>query len=282
MNQAPTNSEVDTPDTTANAVAFMARRRAATHASFLLPDLRPGMRVLEVGCGPGSITLDLARAVMPGGGVVGVDQSGEQFHDIAEVARRDGIPAHLEIDSVNGLPFPDTHFDAVVAHAHCEHLAEPRRALEELRRVLAPGGRIGLCSPDWGGFFLYPDSPELYAAVARYEALLRTNGGDTHAGRKLAARLRNAAFIDLNRGAGFEIYSDKTLIGDYLAAQVQRAGEAAHAAVLRHWAGLPDAMFAQAWLHTIATRPSLGKPQAISIGVERTGIPSRNEGRAEQ
>lgn len=248
-------NEVYTPGTTPNAVSFMARRRAATHAAFFLPELRPGMRVLDVGCGPGSITLDLARAVSPGGGVVGIDRTGEQFDDAVAAARREAIPARFEVGSVYALPFPDASVEAVFSNALFEHLAEPQRALGELRRVLAPGGRIGLRSPDWGGFVLHPESARLDAAIARYEALQRGHGGDTHAGRKLAAWLREAGFVDPTSGGTYEIYPDTTLIGDYLAVQLDRSGATDHAETWRHWARASDAMFAQAWLHAVATRP---------------------------
>lgn len=248
------NPETYTPGTTPNVVAFMARRRAASHAAFFLAELRPGLRVLDVGCGPGTITLGLAAAVSPGGSVVGIDRTGEQFHDAAETARRDAIPARFQAASIYDLPFPDGSFDAVFAHALFEHLAEPSRALDELHRVLVPGGRIGLRSPDWGGFVLHPESAELDVALARYEAMQRENGGDTHAGRKLAAWLRDAGFRDAESGGAFEVYADTGLIGEYLAAQLDRVGATVEGETLRRWARAPGALFAQAWLHAVATR----------------------------
>lgn len=248
-------AELYTPGTTANAVSFMARRRAATHAAFFLAELRPGMRVLDVGCGPGTMTLDLARAVAPGGSVVGVDRTGEQSQEAAATAQRDGVPARFQPGSVYELPFPDASFDAVFAHALFEHLGEPRRALDEIRRVLVPGGLVALRSPDWGGFILHPESAALDAAIARYEALQRSNGGDTHAGRKLAAWVTAAGFRAPVSGGSFEIYADTTLIGDYLATQLDHAGAAEAGAFLRQWARMPGALFAQAWMHVLATRP---------------------------
>ena len=242
-----------TPGATQNAVTFMTRRRGATHAAFFVARLKPGMRVLDVGCGPGSITLDLARKVAPGG-VIGVDRTDEQFAAAIEQARAARLDARFEAASVYDLPFPDASFDAAFAHALFEHLAEPPRALAELHRILKPGGVIGLRSPDWGGFVVHPETPALAVAIHRYESMQHGNGGDTHAGRKLVGWLREAGFTQTVPSASYEIYPDNALIGEYLALQLERAGIADAAATLRSWMRLPDAIFAQAWFEALGVR----------------------------
>ena len=96
---------------------------------------------------------------------------------------------------VYSLPFAEADFDAAFSHALFEHLAEPLKALAELRRVLKPGGCVGLRSPDWGGFVLHPWSERLAGAIADYQELQRSNGGDVFARRKLAAWLKEAGFV---------------------------------------------------------------------------------------
>ena len=120
----------------------LALRTAAKEAAFFLPLLRAGMRVLDLGCGPGSIILGFAQAVAPGE-AVGVDLQPSQVAQAQALSVAWGVTnAHFEVADVYSLPFPDGFFDAVFAHAVLMHLREPVRALEEVRRVLRPGGML--------------------------------------------------------------------------------------------------------------------------------------------
>lgn len=120
--------------------AELALRTAAKEGAFFVPFLRPGMRVLDLGCGPGSITLGLAETVAPGE-VVGVDLQPSQVAQAQALgAARGMMNARFEVADVYRLPFPDGSFDAAFAHVVLMHLREPVRALAEMRRVLRPGG----------------------------------------------------------------------------------------------------------------------------------------------
>ena len=122
----------------------LALRTAAKEAAFFLPLLRAGMRVLDLGCGPGSITLGFAQAVAPGE-AVGVDLQPSQVAQAQALSVAWRVTnAHFEVADVYSPPFPDGFFDAVFAHAVLMHLREPVRALEEVRRVLRPGGIAGV------------------------------------------------------------------------------------------------------------------------------------------
>ncbi len=123
-------------------VAFMRRRTAATHAAFFTPLLLAGMKVLDCGCGPGSITLDLARLVNPGQ-VIGVDQQSQQYGPAIQKAAEDALPVSFGEADVYKLPFEGETFDAVFAHGLFSHLKEPERALFEIGRVLKRGGLVG-------------------------------------------------------------------------------------------------------------------------------------------
>jgi SAM-dependent methyltransferase len=244
-----TNVETYTPGHSANAVAFMSRRRALTHAAFFTPLLRPGMRLLDCGCGPGTITLDLARVVYPGE-VVGIDSASDQMVRSQDIAHEHHLPLRFQVGTVYELPFPEASFDAAFAHGLLEHLREPVAALREVRRVVRPGGFFGARSPDWGGFLLHPYPDEIAAAIARYEELMRANGGDPHGGRALPAWLKEAGFSRILRSATYEIYEDPRFIAEYIATQLDPVAEKSAAAV-RRWSADPDAMFAQAWVEAI-------------------------------
>jgi ubiquinone/menaquinone biosynthesis C-methylase UbiE len=228
----------------------MSRRTAESHAAFFLPHLRPGMRLLDCGCGPGGITVGLAQRVSPGE-AIGIDVGDAQLRRARERASAGNVRVTFREASVYSLPFRDTEFDVAFSHALFEHLAEPLKALWEIRRVLKPGGCVGLRSPDWGGFVLHPWSENLANALADYQTLQRANGGDVFAGRNLAAWLRQAQFVRVQPSAVYEIYPSATLIADYLAQQLDSNGRDESAAVLRDWAKEPDAMFAQAWFEAI-------------------------------
>jgi ubiquinone/menaquinone biosynthesis C-methylase UbiE len=230
----------------------MARRSAATHAAFLLPHLRAGMRLLDCGCGPGTITVDLARVVRPAE-TVGFDRAAEQFAESARVARQEGLRLRFETGDVTALPFDDSSFDVVFAHALMEHLADPSLALREFSRVLKPNGIIAVRSPDWGGFILDPYPIETQRAIHAYRQRMIANGGDPLSGRKLPALLRDAGFRDVRPSATYEIYEDPQLIAGYLAAQLD-ATDPSMAKTLRDWGRVRDALFAQAWVEGLGRR----------------------------
>src|SRR6266568_4453653 len=118
--------------------AFLRGRTAATSAAFFLPHLRPGMRVLDCGCGPGSITLGLAEAV-PTGQVVGLELEPTQVEAARALAAGfDVRNVEFQIGSVYELPFPDAFVDAAFAQMGFIHLNAPVIALLEQARALQP------------------------------------------------------------------------------------------------------------------------------------------------
>ena len=233
----------------------MARRTLATHGEFFVPHLQPGLRLLDCGCGPGSITLGLAARVDPGE-VVGIDFAPDQIAHARQAAAREGRRnVRFESANVYSLPFESGRFERAFSHALLEHLADPQRALRELHRVLAPEGVIGVCSPDWGGFLASPPSPRLSRALDAYTALQTGNGGDVRAGRNQGLHLAAAGFEAIELSARYECYDSRRLIAEYLARRLEEAGDGASASALRDWSEDEPGMFAQAWVSAVARKP---------------------------
>ena len=230
----------------------MQGRSAEIHAAFVLPLLQPHFCILDVGCGPGSISVDLAARV-PQGSVLAVDAEPSQVALGRERAKELGVSnIQFIVGNAQNFSCSQTDFDVIFSHALFEHLSDPQRTLQHLRAYLRPGGLIALRSPDWGGFVLYPETPDIQRALEMYQTIQTDSGGDVHCGRKLAMYLRRAGFESTKSSASYEIYPDTERIASYLAERLDVAGKIAEA--LRSLAAEADALFAQAWFEAIGTK----------------------------
>lgn len=144
------------------AVLRSHRWRTATNsAAYLLGHLRAGMSVLDVGCGPGTITVDLAEAVAPGP-VRGIDAVDDVLADARRAADARGTrDVDFAVDDVMGLSSDDDAFDVVHAHQVLQHLSDPVAALAEMRRVCRPGGLVAARDADYGAMCWFPSDPLL-------------------------------------------------------------------------------------------------------------------------
>jgi len=167
-------------------------RTAENSAGYLLPRLAPDARVLDVGCGPGTITVDLAARV-PDGKVLGIDAAADVLALARQEADRRG-QANVRFDTGNvyQLGFADGTFDVVHAHQVLQHLSDPVAALREMRRVCRPGGLVAARDGDYGGFFWFPEDPGLSEWLDLYRKVARVIGGEPDAGRRLLAWARQA------------------------------------------------------------------------------------------
>jgi ubiquinone/menaquinone biosynthesis C-methylase UbiE len=141
--------------------AFLSSRTAAREAGFFLPFLKPGMKLLDCGCGMGALTTSLAEWLAPGE-VIGIDREPSQVEAARAWAAERGVHnVRFEIGNIYDIPYPDASFDAVFAFTVLEHIREPLRAMRELRRVLKSGGVAGIYDPDYETMLLTPSTPGL-------------------------------------------------------------------------------------------------------------------------
>ncbi|MDF5757743.1 methyltransferase domain-containing protein [Spongiactinospora sp. TRM90649] len=209
-------------------------RTAENSAGYLLPHLRPGMTLLDVGCGPGTITLDLAARIAPGR-VTAVEVTADALELArAEAARRDqeGQGVEFVIADVHALHFPDDSFDVVHAHQVLQHVGDPVTALREMRRVCRPGGVVAVRDSDYAAFAWFPPLPELDEWLDLYQRVARGNGGEPDAGRRLLSWARAAGFADVTPTASVWCYAtpeDRAWWGGMWADRVLRSDMAAQA-----------------------------------------------------
>lgn len=232
-----------------------SRRTADRWAAFLLPHLRSDMLVLDLGCGPGSITAGLT------GRAIGLDH-----HPVptatTPVAGGDGA----------ALPFANSAFDAIYINAVLQHVADAPAVLREARRVAKPGAVIGIGDTDWGTRIMHPHDPLLDRSQEIQEAVRDT--GNVRVGRELRGLLAGAGFEQI------ELAAEGRVVGSELALQhmaaferawfeapevvahvtelgISDAGEMAQIAVAwARWSADPAACAVDQWFTAVAWSPT--------------------------
>ncbi len=170
---------------------------ASTSSLFDRLEIGPGMTCLDVGCGGGDVTLELARRVGPHGRVVGVDiDAGKLELARAEAAARPvGNVEYRAIDIRSESA--GEGYDLVYARFLLSHLAEPERVVAALAAHLRPGGRVIVEDVDFDGYFVWPESPAFDRFLELYRAVVRGRGGDPEIGPRLPSMLLDAGFADV-------------------------------------------------------------------------------------
>ena len=246
-------------------------RTAENSAGYLLGHLEPGMSLLDVGCGPGTITTDLAGLLAPGR-VVGIDASPTVI-DEARSRLADGGHRALsfEVGDLYALPFDDGSFDVVHAHQVLQHVGDPSAALGEMRRVCRRGGMVGVRDADFPTFRFFPDEPAIARGLEAYGALTRVNGANWDAGRRLLQWANAAGFTEVIPSASvwcFATPGERTWWADLWAERYTASSMAeqlvAHGIVVadelatiadawQRWASSPDGWFAVVHGEIVAT-----------------------------
>ncbi|MGO1798491.1 MAG: class I SAM-dependent methyltransferase [Microbacterium gubbeenense] len=182
-----------------------ANRTIANSAEYLRPHLHAEARLLDVGAGPGTITMDFAGRVAQ----VTATEIGA-----AELSLSQGLAAErglqnidFAVEDVHALSFADDSFDIVHTHQVLQHVADPVQALREMRRVTKPGGIVAARDADYAGFIWFPMLPELDEWLRLYREAARANGGEPDAGRRLLSWARAAGFEDVTATASTWCYA---------------------------------------------------------------------------
>ena len=174
---------------------LMLRRTAMDCAEFFVSRIGSGMAVLDCGCGPGSISVDFSDIVAPGF-CAGVDFAESQVKAAKALAAERGVVnAYFQQANVYHLPFGDASFDAIFAHSVLVHLRDPLRALREMRRVLKPGGVIGIVDSDYGARIWSPSTPLFDQFQSLFLRVLEHNGARPYYARHQRLLLRAAGFL---------------------------------------------------------------------------------------
>ncbi|MGH3882941.1 MAG: methyltransferase domain-containing protein [Pseudonocardiaceae bacterium] len=230
-------------------------RTVDNSAAYLIPHLRPGQQLLDVGCGPGTITIDLARRVAPGK-VVGIDNDPAPLGEARAEAQRHGV-SNLSFAVTDGyhLDFPDSTFDVVHAHQVLQHLAEPVSALREMRRVCTSGGVVAARDADYAAMTWYPPQAGLDRWLDLYQRVTRSNRAEPNAGRHLLSWARAAGFDEITSSATAWCYAtpeERRWWGGLWADRITSSALAAQA-LDRHFATRDDLEdMADAWRHWAA------------------------------
>lgn len=192
-------SAVDTEPGAAALIAALdeqaclpAIQRLRAAAAELL-DVRPGHRVVEVGCGTGEVARSLAQLVGPTGAVLGIDASETM---ITEALRRTGptaLPVEFRTGEITALDLADASRDRTLCERVLQHVTSAQTAMAELVRVTRPGGRLVVIDTDWGLHTVHGADPTVTAAILEHWAGNAANG---RIGGQLPALFSDAGVLD--------------------------------------------------------------------------------------
>lgn len=169
-------------------------RTVENSAAYLIPHLVPGVSVLDVGCGPGAITLEIAERVAPGA-VIGMDVSEDFMPDV-------GSNVTFEVGDAYALAYDDDSFDIVHAHQVLQHVSDPVAVLREMRRVVKPTGVVAVRDVDYAAMSWWPEDPRLDRWREIYRAVAYRNDAEPDAGRRLVDWATQAGFEDITPSSG--------------------------------------------------------------------------------
>ncbi|PYI11945.1 S-adenosyl-L-methionine-dependent methyltransferase [Aspergillus sclerotiicarbonarius CBS 121057] len=202
-------------------------RTLTNSASYLLPYLHPNMRILDIGCGPGSITLDFARHV-PTGHITGLDSSPDPLPTARSLAASQNL-TNIEflVGDIHSLPFESNTFDLVHVHQVLQHIADPVQALREMRRVAKPNGIVAARESSSMSWYPANEGLELWWEVTG--RMGREMGGNPHPGNRIHVWAVEAGFErgSVRRSAGTWCFSgdeERRYWGGSMAGRARESG----------------------------------------------------------
>ena len=158
----------------------------------------PGSRVLEAGCGVGAQTIQLAQR-NPDVSFLSIDCSADSLAVARSRADALGLDnVEFQHADIQALPFADAEFHGAFLCFVLEHLASPASALQEIRRVMRPGGKLCAFEGDHGSVLPHPDDPAIHRMVAAISKLQGLEGGDACLGRRLYPLLKSAGLRNVS------------------------------------------------------------------------------------
>ncbi len=159
--------------------------------------IKPGMKVLDLACGSGVNSCQIAKFVTPGK-VIGVDLSKSILAKAELIKARQGIN---NVEFYQGdayqLDFPEASFDFVYVRLLFQHLTHPLEVLKNIHRVLKPGGLLCVLDIDEGWATLYPEPESFTLYRQSFAKMQKKLGGDTFVGRKLGSYLQKTALVEV-------------------------------------------------------------------------------------
>jgi SAM-dependent methyltransferase len=248
-------------------------RTAHQQAAFVLPYLRPAINLLDIGCGPGTITLGLAEAVAPGH-VTGIDHDAAHVDEAKALAEGRGMTnVTFQLADALSLPFQEETFDAVFENDVFVHLSQNAvRAAREAYRVLKPQGFFAARDADVASVVWGHLSESLQQLDKLFVAWHRSRGSDITLGKRLPAILREAGFSSTLKTVSADTKGDPQAVRSHaritlslLEGPFGRAimdhGWADRATVehlkqdIQEWGEHPDAFFANVHVEVIGWKP---------------------------
>lgn len=191
-------------------IKLFSKRNVKNNAAYLLPYLQPTMNLIDVGCGPASITIEFAK-ILSEGKVIGVDIENSQIEKaeiLAEQLNVDNIS--FQKADIQNLPFEDGIFDLAHTNGVLCQIKDSIVGLSELKRIIKPGGIVASREPDMETYLFYPDNPILLEALQLSKRAVQIVGGDYYIGRKLKKLYTQVGFSKIIASASCDTYGGST------------------------------------------------------------------------